>query len=156
MRKTLNEGDKAPAFSAFTNDNGSIKLSDFKGKKVVLYFYPKDDTPGCTKESCGFAEHSKAFEKNGAVIVGVSRDSVKSHDRFKAKFDLPFALISDEDGKVCEAYGTWAEKKNYGKTYMGIVRSTFLIDEKGIVINIWSNVRVKDHVEKVLEAVVAN
>ena len=156
MSKTLNEGDKAPAFNASTDDAGSLKLNDLKGKKVVLYFYPKDDTPGCTKESCGFAEQSKAFAKNGAVIVGVSRDSVKSHDRFKAKYDLPFALISDEDGKVCEAYGTWAEKKNYGKTYMGIVRSTFLIDEKGTVKKIWSNVRVKDHVEKVLEAVVAD
>ena len=124
-------GDKAPAFKGTTDGGGTLSLKDLKGKKVVLYFYPKDDTPGCTTEAQGFRDALGAFSKLGAEIVGVSKDSVKRHDNFKAKYDLPFRLISDEDGAICEAYGVWQEKKNYGKTYMGIVRSTFLIDEKG-------------------------
>ena len=155
MSNPIGEGDKAPAFTAATDGGGKLKLADLKGKTVVLYFYPKDDTPGCTKESCGFAEAQAAFTKAGAVIVGVSRDSVKRHDRFKEKYDLPFTLVSDEDGKVCEAYGTWVEKKNYGRTYMGIERSTFLIDGKGIVRQAWRKVRVNGHVEAVLDAVKA-
>jgi thioredoxin-dependent peroxiredoxin len=146
-------GDKAPAFKANTDGGGMLSLKDLKGKKVVLYFYPKDDTPGCTTEAQGFRDARGKFSKLGAEIVGVSRDSVKRHDNFKAKYDLPFKLISDEDGVVCEAYGVWQEKKNYGKTYMGIVRSTFLIDEKGKIVEVWRNLRVKGHVEKVLEAV---
>ena len=122
-----------------------------RGKKVVLYFYPKDDTPGCTTEACRFRDALPDFSKSGAEVIGVSKDSVARHDKFKAKHELPFALISDEDGTVCEAYGVWQEKKNYGKTYMGIVRSTFLIDEKGKVAAAWRNLRVKGHVEKVLE-----
>tara|TARA_R110002110_G_scaffold9526_14_gene46798 strand:- start:384 stop:845 length:462 start_codon:yes stop_codon:yes gene_type:complete len=148
----IDVGDKAPAFKGVTDGGGSLSLKDLKGKKVVLYFYPKDMTPGCTTEAEGFRDAVRDFAKLDAEIVGVSKDSVKRHDNFKAKYDLPFTLISDEDGKICEAYGVWQEKKNYGKTYMGIVRTTFLIDEKGKVAEVWRNLRVKGHVEKVLEA----
>ena len=145
-------GEKAPALSGITDGDGKIALKDLKGKKVVLYFYPKDMTPGCTTEAQGFRDAIKGFEKANTVVIGVSKDSVKRHDNFKAKHDLPFALISDEDGKICEAYGVWQKKKNYGRKYMGIVRSTFLIDGKGKIAEVWSNVRVKGHVDKVLEA----
>lgn len=148
----LNTGDKAPAFTGVTDGDGKISLKDLKGRKVVLYFYPKDMTPGCTTEAQGFRDAIGDFEKTNAVVIGVSKDSVKRHDNFKAKYDLPFTLISDEDGKICEAYGVWQMKKNYGREYMGIVRSTFLIDEKGKIAEIWSNLRVKGHVDKVLEA----
>jgi peroxiredoxin Q/BCP len=144
-------GDKAPDFSAGTDGGGSISLKDLKGKKVVLYFYPKDMTPGCTTEACGFRDAHPDFSKINAEIIGVSKDSVKRHNKFKEKYDLPFTLAADEDGKMCEAYGVWQEKKNYGKTYMGIVRSTFLIDEKGKIAAVWRNLRVKGHVENVLE-----
>jgi peroxiredoxin Q/BCP len=148
----LNTGDKAPAFTGVTDGDGKISLKDLKGRKVVLYFYPKDMTPGCTTEAQGFRDAIGDFEKTNAVVIGVSKDSVKRHDNFKAKHDLPFTLISDKDGKICEAYGVWQMKKNYGREYMGIVRSTFLIDEKGKIAEIWSNLRVKGHVDKVLEA----
>jgi peroxiredoxin Q/BCP len=148
----LNTGDKAPAFTGVTDGDGKISLKDLKGRKVVLYFYPKDMTPGCTTEAQGFRDAIGDFEKTNAVVIGVSKDSVKRHANFKAKHDLPFTLISDEDGKICEAYGVWQMKKNYGREYMGIVRSTFLIDEKGKIAEIWSNLRVKGHVDKVLEA----
>ena len=148
----IDTGDKAPGFKGVTDGGGSLSLKDLRDKKVVLYFYPKDDTPGCTAEAQGFRDAVNDFAKLGVEIVGVSKDSVKRHDKFKSKYDLPFKLISDEDGKICEAYGVWQEKKNYGKTYMGIVRSTFLIDEKGRVAEIWRNLRVKGHVERVLEA----
>ncbi len=144
-------GDKAPDFSAATDGDGSISLKDLKGKKVVLYFYTKDMTPGCTTEACGFRDAHPDFSKINAEIIGVSKDSVKRHDKFKEKYDLPFTLAADEDGRMCEAYGVWQEKKNYGKTYMGIVRSTFLIDEKGKIAAVWRNLRVKGHVENVLE-----
>ncbi len=145
-------GKKAPAFSLPTDGGGSISLKNLKGRKVVLYFYPKDDTPGCTKEACGFRDALPDFSKLDAVIIGVSKDPVARHDRFKAKYDLPFTLASDEDGKVCEAYGTWVEKSMYGRKYMGIDRATFLIDEQGVVRGAWRKVRVKGHVEEVLEA----
>ena len=148
----VNVGKKAPAFSGLTDGGGKVALKDLKGKKVVLYFYPKDMTPGCANEAEGFRDAIKKFEKANAVVIGVSKDSVKSHDNFKAKHDLPFALISDEDGKICEAYGVWQMKKNYGREYMGVVRSTFLIDEVGQISEAWFNVRVKGHVDKVLEA----
>jgi peroxiredoxin Q/BCP len=148
---TLDVGDKAPDFKAPTDGDGSVSLKTLKGKKVVLYFYPKDDTPGCTTEACGFRDALPDFSKTGAEIIGVSKDSVARHDKFKAKYELPFTLVSDEDGAICEAYGVWQEKKNYGKTYMGIVRSTFLIDEKGKIAAAWKNLRVKGHVEKVLD-----
>ena len=146
------EGKKAPAFSMPTDGGGKVALKDLKGKKVVLYFYPKDDTPGCTKEACGFRDNLPDFSKIDAEIIGVSKDPVAKHDKFKAKYELPFTLASDEDGKVCEAYGTWVEKSMYGKKYMGIDRATFLIDETGKIAKIWRKVKVPGHVEEVLAA----
>lgn len=151
----LSPGDKAPAFDLPTDGGGQLKLADLKGNKVVLYFYPKASTPGCTTESKDFAALSKDFEKAGAVVIGASKDSVKRQDNFKAKNDLPFALLSDEDGVLCEAYGVWVLKKNYGREYMGIERATFLIDEKGKIAQVWRKVRVKGHAEAVLDAVKA-
>ena len=152
MSVDITEGSAAPDFEAPTDGGVSLKLSGLKGKKVVLYFYPKDDTPGCTKEACGFAENMPDFGEVDAEIIGVSKDSVARHDKFKAKYELPFTLVSDEDGAICEAYGTWVEKKNYGRTYMGIERATFLIDEEGVVRKVWRKVRVNGHVDAVLEA----
>ena len=145
-------GKKAPDFKLPTDGGGTISLKDLKGQKVVLYFYPKDDTPGCTKEACGFRDAMPDFTKVDAVIIGVSKDSVARHDKFKGKYDLPFTLAADEDGTVCEAYGTWVEKSMYGRKYMGIDRATFLIDEKGVLRGEWRKVKVKGHVEEVLEA----
>jgi peroxiredoxin Q/BCP len=145
-------GKKAPAFSLPDENGTKVALSDLAGQWVVLYFYPKDDTPGCTKEACAFRDSLPDFSKVKAVIVGISKDSVASHDKFKTKFKLPFPLASDEDGKVCEAYGAWVEKSMYGKKYMGIERATFLIDEKGIIRNIWRKVKVEDHAPDVLKA----
>lgn len=145
-------GSPAPDFTLATDGGKSVTLSKLKGKKVILYFYPKDDTPGCTTEACTFRDNLPDFTKVKATIIGISKDSAESHDKFKTKHKLNFPLASDIDGKVCEAYGVWVEKKNYGKTYMGIERSTFLIDEKGIIRQIWRKVRVDGHVEKVLEA----
>lgn len=152
---TTTIGKKAPAFSLATDGNGSISLAKLKGKKVVLYFYPKDDTSGCTAEACGFRDNLPKFGKLDAVVIGVSRDSIASHDKFKKKYDLPFTLGSDEDGKVCEAYGTWVQKSMYGKKYMGIERSTFLIDEAGVLQKEWRKVKVPGHVEEVLAALKA-
>lgn len=149
---SLAEGDKAPDFNMTTDAGGSVSLADLKGRPVVLYFYPKDDTPGCTTEACGFRDLEADFSSVDATVIGVSRDSVKRHDKFKAKYDLNFALGSDEDGVVTEAYGVWVEKMNYGRTYMGIERSTFLIDGTGAIAKIWRKVRVKGHVDAVLEA----
>ncbi len=149
---TTETGKPAPDFSMPTDGGGQVSLSGLKGKNVILYFYPKDDTPGCTKEACGFRDNQAAFEGAEAVVIGVSKDSVAKHDKFKAKYDLPFSLASDEDGKVCEAYGTWVEKSMYGKKYMGIDRATFLIDGKGVLRQEWRKVKVPGHVEAVLEA----
>lgn len=149
---SVNEGDKAPDFSLPTDGGGSVSLKDLKGKAVVLYFYPKDSTPGCTKEACGFRDLMPDFSKVDAEIIGVSKDSVKRHDNFKAKYELPFQLASDEDGDVCERYGVWVEKSMYGKKFMGIERATFLIDAKGKVRKVWRKVKVSGHVEEVLEA----
>jgi len=126
-----------------------------KGRPVILYFYPKDSTPGCTTEACDFRDLTPDFSKIDAEIVGVSKDSVKRHDNFKAKHELPFSLVSDEDGDVCERYGVWVEKNMYGRKFMGIERATFLIDAKGVVRKIWRKVKVKGHAEDVLEAVKA-
>ena len=145
-------GKKAPDFKLPTDGGGSIALKDLEGQKVVLYFYLKDDTPGCTKEACGFRDALPDFSKVDAAIIGVSKDSVARHDKFKAKYELPFALAADEDGKVCEAYGTWIEKSLYGRKYMGIDRATFLIDENGVLRGEWRKVKVKGHVEEVLAA----
>ena len=149
---SVDVGDKAPSFTLPADGGGKVSLKDFKGKAVVLYFYPKDDTSGCTAEACAFRDALPDFSKVKAEIVGISRDPVKSHDAFKAKYDLPFPLVSDEDGEVCEAYGTWVEKSMYGRKYMGVERSTFLIDAKGVVRNVWRKVKVPGHAEEVLEA----
>ncbi len=146
----LEVGDKAPDFTAQTDGGKTVKLKDFKGNKVVLYFYPKDNTPGCTTEACDFRNNHAALEKKGVVLLGVSPDSVKSHDKFKDKFDLPFPLLADEDHAIAEAYGVWQEKSMYGRKYMGIVRSTFVIDEKGKIADVYEKVKVKGHVEDVL------
>jgi peroxiredoxin Q/BCP len=148
---TLKIGDRAPAFTLPTDGDGTIRLSELKGKKVVLYFYPKDDTPGCTKESCEFRDANKAFTKLGVEIIGVSKDSVERHDKFKEKYKLPFRLASDAEGKASAAYGTWIQKKLYGRSYMGMERATFLIDEKGVIRGLWRNVKVTGHVEEVLD-----
>ena len=145
-------GDKAPDFTLPNGDGGKTSLKALKGKTVVLYFYPRDDTSGCTAEACAFRDALPDFSKVKAVIVGISRDSVASHEKFKAKFDLPFPLASDEDGKVCQAYGVWVEKSMYGKKYMGIERSTFLIDAKGVIRNVWRKVKVNGHADEVLKA----
>ena len=149
---SVTEGDKAPAFSMTTDGGGTVSLKDLKGRSVVLYFYPKDDTPGCTKEACAFRDLMPDFSGVDAAIIGVSKDSVKRHDNFKAKYELPFTLASDGDGSVCEAYGTWVQKKLYGREYMGIERATFLIDGKGVIRKIWHKVKVAGHVEEVLES----
>ncbi len=148
----VSEGSTAIDFDAPSDGGGTLKLSSLRGKNVVLYFYPKDDTPGCTKESCEFAQFQQRFADRNAEIVGVSKDSVARHDKFKSKYNLPFTLVSDADGTICEDYGVWQEKKNYGRTYMGISRSTFLINENGKVAKIWRKVRVTGHVEAVMAA----
>jgi peroxiredoxin Q/BCP len=152
---TLDVGDKAPDFSLPTDGGGTLSLKDLKGKTVVLYFYPKDMTPGCTTEAQDFRDLAKQFEKAGAVVVGASKDSVKRHDNFKAKHDLNFQLVSDEEGTLCEDYGVWQKKKLYGREFMGIVRATFIIDAKGKVAKVWPKVKVKGHAQEVLEAVQA-
>jgi len=145
-------GKKAPDFSAPTDGGGRLKLSELRGKPVVLYFYPKDDTPGCTTEACGFRDAQPDFKKLKAQVIGVSKDSAARHDKFKAKYDLNFPLVADEDGKICEKYGTWIEKSLYGRKYMGIDRATFLIDKEGVVRRIWNKVKVAGHVDEVREA----
>jgi thioredoxin-dependent peroxiredoxin len=149
---SLKVGDKAPDFTLPSDGGGKVSLKALKGKSVVLYFYPKDDTSGCTAEACAFRDTLPDFSKVKAVVIGISRDSVASHDKFKTKYSLPFPLVSDEDGKVCEAYGTWVEKSMYGRKYMGIERATFLIDGKGLIRGIWRKVKVPGHAEEVLEA----
>ena len=147
------QGDKAPDFTATTDAGETVELKDFRGKKVVLYFYPKDNTPGCTQEACDFRDSITKFRRKGAVVLGVSPDSVKSHEKFKAKFDLPFPLLADEDHAIAEAYGAWQEKSMYGKKYMGIVRSTFVINENGKIAEVHEKVKVKGHVDQLLGAV---
>ncbi|MGB0573105.1 MAG: thioredoxin-dependent thiol peroxidase [Alphaproteobacteria bacterium] len=149
---SVKEGGKAPAFSMPTDGGGNIALKDFKGRPVIVYFYPKDSTPGCTTEACDFRDLTPDFSKIDAEIIGISKDSVKRHDNFKAKHDLPFSLASDEDGDVCERYGVWVEKNMYGRKFMGIERATFLIDAKGVVRKIWRKVKVKGHADDVLNA----
>ena len=144
-------GDQAPDFLIPTDGGNTISLKELKGNKVILYFYPKDMTPGCTTEACNFRDAYPDFSMIDAKIIGVSKDSVERHNKFKDKYELPFILASDQEGEVCNAYGVWQEKINYGKTYMGIVRSTFLINERGKITAVWRNLRVKGHVQKVLE-----
>jgi thioredoxin-dependent peroxiredoxin len=151
MSQALETGVKAPDFSIETTE-GHKKLASYKGRHLVLYFYPKDDTPGCTNEAKDFSSLASQFEAAGAKILGVSRDTLAKHQKFIAKHELKIELGSDEDGALCEAYGVWVEKNMYGRTYMGIARSTFIIDPKGRISRIWSNVRVKGHAQDVLES----
>lgn len=149
--KDLKVGDKAPQFELLNQDGVKIALKDFIGKKVILYFYPKDNTPGCTTQACEFTQNYEKFMDKNAVIIGISPDSAKSHENFIKKFNLKHILLSDDEKEVSKAYGAWGLKKNYGKEYEGIIRSTFVIDEQGKIIKIYSNVRAKDHAFKVLE-----
>ncbi len=144
MSKTLKPGDKAPQFETVDDQGRKVKLSDFKGKKVVLYFYPKDNTSGCTTQACLFRDHQPEIEAKNAVVLGVSPDSAASHQKFRSKYELPFNLLVDEDHSIAEAYGTWGEKSMYGKKYMGIVRSHFVIDEKGLILDAHYKVSPKD------------
>ena len=148
----LKEGDVAPGFSAATNGGGRVSLADFKGKNVMLYFYPRDDTPGCTKEACAFRDHFAEFKKRGAVVLGVSTDSVKSHDKFAGKYKLPFTLLADEDKKIVQAYGVWGEKTFMGRKYTGTSRVTFLIGPDGRIKKIWPKVKPEEHAAEVLAA----
>ena len=149
---SLNIGDKAPQFELLNQDGVKIALKDFIGKKVILYFYPKDNTPGCTTEACDFSLNYDKFGGKNAVIIGISPASVASHEKFISKFDLKHILLSDSEKEVAKAYGALGLKKNYGKEYEGLIRSTFVIDETGKIAQIYSNVRVKDHALKVLES----
>jgi len=149
----IEPGATAPEFTLPRDGGGTVSLADLRGKAVVLYFYPKDDTSGCTKEALAFTEHLPAFEAADAVVLGVSKDSVKKHDKFRDKHDLKVALLSDDETDVCERYGVWVEKSMYGKSYMGIERATFLIDGTGTVRAVWRKVKVPGHAEAVLEAV---
>jgi len=146
----LELGTKAPDFSAQIDGGKEIKLTDFKGKKLVLYFYPKDQTSGCTTEACDFRDNMERITSSGAVVIGVSPDSVKSHEKFIEKQNLNFHLLSDPDKKICEDYGVWAEKSMYGRKYMGVFRTTYLIDENGTILKSWAKVKVKGHVEDVI------
>ena len=146
----LKIGDKAPDFSLKDQDGRTVRLSDFTGKRVILYFYPKDDTPGCTREACDFRDQYRQFQTKGAVILGVSRDTESSHKRFQQKYDLPFPLLADDAGTVTEAYGVWVEKSMYGKTYFGIERSTFVIDGTGTITDAIRKVKVEGHAQELL------
>lgn len=149
---TVTIGKKAPDFSLPRDGGGTISLSDYKGQKVILYFYPKDDTSGCTKQACTLNENLSSFNKLKAQIIGVSKDSVKKHDKFKEKYGLQFPLASDETGTTCEDYGVWVEKSMYGRRYMGIERTTFLIDENGKIERIWNKVKIEGHEQELMEA----
>jgi len=152
MSDWIEEGQKAPDFSLSDDHGNTVTLSGLRGKRVVLYFYPKDDTPGCTREACAFRDRQHDLAAKGAVVLGVSPDDEKSHGKFRDKFHLNFPLLADPEHQVAEAYGAWREKKNYGKTYMGIQRSTFVIDGEGTVRKAWKNVNVDGHDAAVLEA----
>jgi peroxiredoxin Q/BCP len=150
---TLREGDPAPAFTAQTHEGQTVSLSDFKGKHVVLYFYPRDNTPGCTKEACGFRDEFAAFCQKGAVVLGVSTDPAKSHVKFVQKYKLPFTLLVDEDKRIVQAYGAWGQKSFLGRKYLGTHRITFLIGPDGRIKRIWPAVKPPSHAQEVLEAI---
>ena len=152
MAEALTAGDQAPDFALARDGGGKVALKDFKGRKLVLYFYPKDDTSGCTAEAIAFTQAKAAFAKAGTAVAGISKDSVAAHDKFKAKHTLDLTLGSDPDGVTCAAYGVWTEKSMYGRKYMGIERSTFLIDAKGRIARVWRKVKVPGHAEEVLAA----
>lgn len=147
----LKPGDKAPDFNLVSDEGKNISLKDLKGKKVILYFYPKDDTSGCTAEACSFRDNIKIIEKKNAVVIGVSKDNTKSHQKFKKKYDLPFTLLSDENLDMLKDYDVWKEKSMYGRKYMGIERTTYIIDEKGKIQDIFNKVKVDGHTHEVLE-----
>jgi peroxiredoxin Q/BCP len=151
----LNVGDQAPGFTAATNGGGVVSLADFKGQNVILYFYPKDNTPGCNKEACAFRDCFADFKKHSAVVLGVSTDPVKAHDKFVRKFKLPFTLLADADRSIVEAYGVWGEKSFLGRKYMGTHRVTFLIGPDGVIKKIWPRVKPEGHAEEVLAALAA-
>lgn len=146
-------GKPVPDFTLKDGEGRDVSLSDFRGKKVIVYFYPKDNTPACTQQACDFRDSYAAITAGGAAVIGISPDGAKSHQRFAAKQELPFVLLTDDEHRVCELFGVWQLKKLYGREYMGIVRSTFLIDENGVLAKEWRNVRVKGHVQNVLDAV---
>ena len=146
------EGSVAPAFTTTDAEGNTVKLKDFRGEKVVLYFYPKDDTPGCTREACSFRDAFAEFKKRGIKILGVSPDKESSHKKFREKYKLPFTLLADTDRSIAEAYGTWGEKKFMGRTYMGVNRTTFLIDEKGKIKKVFQKVKPDEHAREVLDA----
>ena len=146
----LEIGTKAPDFTLPDQNGNMHSLSEYRGKKVILYFYPKDNTPGCTKQSCGFAERFPQFTEKGAVVLGISKDSVASHKKFEEKYSLPFTILADPELVAIQAYDVWQEKKNYGKTYMGVVRSTYLIDEKGKIVKAFDKVKAADNPEQML------
>lgn len=147
----LQPGAKAPLFSAPDDHGVTISLDSFLGKKIIVYFYPKDDTSGCTAEACDFRDNIHALSNINTVVIGISPDSVKSHEKFKKKYDLNFMLLSDEGHSICELYGVWVEKSMYGKKYMGVERSTFIIDVNGIITHIWRKVKVPGHIEEILK-----
>ena len=146
MGAELKIGDTAPDFEAATDTGDKIKLSDYRGKRVILYFYPKDDTPGCTTQGCGFRDNYPVIQEKNGVVLGVSPDGVESHQQFKSKFNLPFTLLVDGDHAISETYGAWGEKTNYGKTYMGVIRSHYVIDEGGKIVDVHLNVKPEDSV----------
>lgn len=147
----LKEGDQAPEFTGIDQNEQQVKLSDFKGKKVILYFYPKDMTPGCTAQACNLGENYDALKEKGFVVIGVSADSVKRHQKFTEKYDLPFILLADESKEIIKAYGVWGMKKLYGREYEGIYRETFIIDENGVIEKVILKVKTKTHTEQILE-----
>ena len=149
----LKPGDKSPDFTLISDEGAKVSLKDFRGKKVILYFYPKDDTSGCTKEACSFRDNIKIINKKNAVVIGVSKDDTKSHQKFKKKYDLPFTLLSDENLDMLKKYDVWKEKSMYGKKYMGIERTTYIIDEKGKIKDVFNKVKVDGHTEEVLEKI---
>jgi peroxiredoxin Q/BCP len=152
MAITLKEGDKAPAFSGVDQNGRKVSLADFKGKRLILYFYPQDDTPGCTAEACNLRDHFSALKKAGFAILGVSPDGVEKHKKFEVKYELPFPLLADTDHKVLVKYGVWGKKQMYGKSYMGVLRTTFVIDAKGVIQKIFLKPKTKEHAEEILEA----
>ena len=152
MATHLQEGQKAPAFTGIDQDGNKISLGDFKGRKLVIFFYPEDDTPGCTKEACNFRDDYSAYEKAGVVILGVSPDTVASHVKFKKKFQLPFPLLADVGHKICDLYGVWGPKKFMGREYEGVLRTTFLIDEYGNIVKVFEKVRPAEHSAELLSA----
>ena len=149
----LKPGDKAPAFTLISDEGKKVSLKDLKGKKVILYFYPKDDTSGCTAEACSFRDNIKLIEKKNSVVIGVSKDNTSSHQKFKKKYSLPFTLLSDENLDMLKDYEVWKEKSMYGKKYMGIERTTFIIDEKGKIQDIFNKVKVQGHTEEILKKI---